>query len=66
MFLGVVTKAIKAKVAIFTCALDVALTETKGTVLIHNANEMLNFSKGEEGKLEEVSSYFAIRGEAGS
>ncbi|TPX57701.1 hypothetical protein PhCBS80983_g03631 [Powellomyces hirtus] len=51
---SVVTKATKAKVAIFTCPLDVALTETKGTVLIHNANEMLNFSKGEESKLEEV------------
>ncbi|RKO89971.1 chaperonin Cpn60/TCP-1 family [Blyttiomyces helicus] len=47
-----ITKATKAKVAIFTCPLDVALTETKGTVLIHNADEMMNFSKGEEKNLE--------------
>ncbi|KAI8815939.1 chaperonin Cpn60/TCP-1 family [Fimicolochytrium jonesii] len=51
---SVVQKAVKAKVAIFTCALDIALTETKGTVLIHNAKEMLDFSKGEESKLEDV------------
>ncbi|KAJ3083712.1 T-complex protein 1 subunit theta, partial [Quaeritorhiza haematococci] len=49
---GTITKATKAKVAIFSCALDVALTETKGTVLLHNAKEMLNFSKEEESKLE--------------
>ena len=42
----------KAKIAIFTSGIDVALTETKGTVLIKNANDMLNFSKGEENRLE--------------
>jgi T-complex protein 1 subunit theta len=52
---GIITKAQKAKVAVFTCPIDIALTETKGTVLIHNAQEMLNFSKGEEAKLEQVS-----------
>lgn len=36
----------KAKVAIFSCALDIQQTETKGTVLLKNANELLNFSKG--------------------
>ncbi|KND03303.1 T-complex protein 1, theta subunit [Spizellomyces punctatus DAOM BR117] len=59
---SVTTKATKAKVAIFTCPLDVALTETKGTVLIHNASEMLNFSKGEESKLEEVIKEIADSG----
>ena len=33
----------KAKVAIFNSGIDVALTETKGTVLIKNANDMLNY-----------------------
>ncbi|KAJ2995128.1 T-complex protein 1 subunit theta [Globomyces sp. JEL0801] len=42
----------KAKVAIFMSGIDVALTETKGTVLIKNAGEMLDFSKGEERNLE--------------
>ena len=44
----------KAKVAVFTCGLDVAQTETKGTVLIKNADEMLNFTAGEEKHLEKV------------
>ncbi|KAJ3194857.1 T-complex protein 1 subunit theta [Irineochytrium annulatum] len=51
---SVIQRATSAKVAIFTCAIDVALTETKGTVLIHNASEMMNFSKGEEKKLEDA------------
>ena len=52
--LGVVKKAKKAKVAVYTSALDVSQTETKGTVLIKNANEMLNFTTGEEKQLEKV------------
>ncbi|KAI8845809.1 chaperonin Cpn60/TCP-1 family [Chytriomyces cf. hyalinus JEL632] len=59
---GIVTKATNAKIAIFTCPIDVSLTETKGTVLIHNAKEMLNFSKGEESKLEEVVKQIADAG----
>ena len=47
----------KAKVAVFTSALDVAQTETKGTVLIKNADEMLNFTRGEEKHLEKVRSH---------
>ena len=43
-----------AKVAIFTCPLDIAQTETKGTVLIKNADQMLNFTKGEEKQIEKV------------
>jgi T-complex protein 1 subunit theta len=41
-------------VGVFTSALDVAQTETKGTVLIKNAEEMLNFTTGEEKHLEMV------------
>ncbi|CAG8545641.1 7316_t:CDS:10 [Cetraspora pellucida] len=51
---GVVHKAYKAKIGIFTCSLDIAQTETKGTVLIHNAQEMLNFTKGEEQQMEKA------------
>ena len=46
----------KAKVAVFTCGLDIAQTETKGTVLIKNKDEMLNFTTGEEKHLEKVIS----------
>ncbi|KAJ3216576.1 T-complex protein 1 subunit theta [Dinochytrium kinnereticum] len=59
---GVVTNVTKAKIAIFSCGIDVALTETKGTVLIHNAQEMLNFSKGEEKKLEDAIKELADAG----
>ncbi len=40
---GQVKRVTKAKVAVFTSGLDVAQTETKGTVLLHNAEEMLQF-----------------------
>ncbi len=36
------------KVAIFTCSLDSTQTETKGTVLLHNAEELLNYNQTEE------------------
>ncbi|KAJ4392147.1 T-complex protein 1 subunit theta [Gnomoniopsis smithogilvyi] len=49
---GIIKKAKKAKVGVYSCAIDSTQTETKGTVLLHNANEMLNFTKGEEDQLE--------------
>ncbi|KAL1855963.1 T-complex protein 1 subunit theta [Paecilomyces lecythidis] len=49
---GQVKKAKKAKVGVFSCPIDISQTETKGTVLLKNAQEMLNFSKGEEERLE--------------
>lgn len=49
---GIIKKAKKAKVGVFTCAIDISQTETKGTVLLHNAKEMLDFTKGEEEQLE--------------
>merc|ERR1712087_831619 len=36
------------KVAVFTCSLDSTQTETKGTVLLHDANELMNYNKSEE------------------
>ncbi|SGZ56998.1 CIC11C00000001072 [Sungouiella intermedia] len=44
----------KSKVVVFTCPIDISTTETKGTVLLHNAQEMLDFSKGEEHQLDEM------------
>ncbi|KUI65154.1 putative T-complex protein 1 subunit theta [Cytospora mali] len=49
---GSVKKATKAKVGVFSCPIDTSQTETKGTVLLHNAKEMLDFTKGEEDQLE--------------
>jgi T-complex protein 1 subunit theta len=49
---GVIKQAKKAKVGVFSCPIDISQTETKGTVLLKNAEEMLNFSTGEEEQLE--------------
>ncbi|EXJ89153.1 T-complex protein 1, theta subunit [Capronia epimyces CBS 606.96] len=49
---GTVKRAKKAKVGVFSCPIDTSQTETKGTVLLHNAKEMMDFSKGEEAQLE--------------
>ncbi|TCD69397.1 T-complex protein 1 subunit theta [Steccherinum ochraceum] len=52
---GMIKRVKKAKVAVFTSGLDIAQTETKGTVLIKNKDEMLNFTTGEEQHLEKAS-----------
>ncbi|TFY52423.1 hypothetical protein EVG20_g10555 [Dentipellis fragilis] len=59
---GDVKKVTKAKVAVFTNAIDVAQTETKGTVLIKNADDMLNFTRGEEKHMEKIFSELADSG----
>lgn len=41
-----------AKIAVYACPVDVAASETKATVLIKNADELVNFSAGEEEILE--------------
>ncbi|KAF2819334.1 T-complex protein 1 [Ophiobolus disseminans] len=51
---GSIQKATKAKVGVFSCAIDISQTETKGTVLLHNAKEMMDFTKGEEQQVEQV------------
>lgn len=49
---GDVTKKDNAKIAVYTCAIDIVQTETKGTVLIKSADELMKFSRGEESLLE--------------
>ena len=51
---GSVKKAAKAKVGVYSCPIDISQTETKGTVLLHNAKEMLDFTKGEEAQVEQI------------
>lgn len=50
---GDIVKKEKAKIAVYTCPVDIATTETKGTVLIKSADELMKFSRGEENQLEE-------------
>jgi hypothetical protein len=45
---------ISGQVAIFTCPVDALQTETKGTVLIKTAEELTNFTRGEETQLEDM------------
>ena len=47
-----VKKVKNARVGVFSCPIDISQTETKGTVLLHNAKEMMDFTKGEESQLE--------------
>jgi T-complex protein 1 subunit theta len=51
---GVVTEMKNAKVAVYSCPFDAQATETKGTVLIKSATELLEFNKGEESLIEEI------------
>lgn len=49
---GEIIRADNAKVAVYSCPVDILQTETKGTVLIKTADELMNFSRGEENLLE--------------
>lgn len=50
------------KVAVFTCGLDISQTETKGTVLLHNAKELSTFTGGEEAQLSAIIKEIADSG----
>ncbi|SCU97901.1 LAMI_0F12002g1_1 [Lachancea mirantina] len=52
----------RLKVAVFNCPIDIANTEGKGTVLLHNADEMLDFTKGEEKQLDAMIKEIADAG----
>jgi T-complex protein 1 subunit theta len=51
---GTILKAKKAKVGVYSCPIDISQTETKGTVLLHNAKEMMDFTTGEEQQIEQI------------
>ncbi|XP_058724504.1 T-complex protein 1 subunit theta-like [Vicia villosa] len=51
---GSIKRTEKAKVAVFAGGVDTSATETKGTVLIHSAEQLENYSKTEEAKVEEL------------
>jgi len=49
---GEVKEVTGAKVAVFACPFDLTQTETKGTVLMSTAEDLLKFSAGEEAEVE--------------
>lgn len=50
---GDITSVKDAKIAVYSCPFDNTVTETKGTVLINSAQELMDFSKGEENMMED-------------
>ncbi|XP_021282278.1 T-complex protein 1 subunit theta [Herrania umbratica] len=51
---GSIKRMEKAKVTVFASGIDTSATETKGTVLIHSAEQLENYAKTEEAKVEEL------------
>ncbi|GAB2268787.1 T-complex protein 1 subunit theta [Dionaea muscipula] len=51
---GSIKRVEKAKVVVFASGVDTTATETKGTVLIHSAEQLETYSKTEEAKVEEL------------
>eukprot|EP00581_Thalassiosira_minuscula_P012229 CAMPEP_0183717258 /NCGR_PEP_ID=MMETSP0737-20130205/10917_1 /TAXON_ID=385413 /ORGANISM="Thalassiosira miniscula, Strain CCMP1093" /LENGTH=548 /DNA_ID=CAMNT_0025946667 /DNA_START=54 /DNA_END=1700 /DNA_ORIENTATION=- len=48
------TSASDAKIVVFGCGLEASATEAKGTVLMKNADDLKNYNKSEEKKMEEI------------
>nr|AET50754.1 hypothetical protein [Eimeria tenella] len=51
---GTVESKKNCKVMVLGCGLECSTTEAKGTVLIHTAEELKNFTKGEESQMEGI------------
>lgn len=51
---GSIKKVENAKVVVIAGGVDTTATETKGTVLIHSAEQLENYAKTEEAKVEEL------------
>lgn len=43
-----------AKIVVFGCGMEASATEAKGTVLMKNADDLKNYNKSEEKKMEEI------------
>lgn len=52
--MGTITSVDKPKIACYNCPFDINAGETKGTVLIKNASDLLNFTKSEEQMMEQI------------
>jgi len=49
-----ITSAKDAKIVVFGCGIEASSTEAKGTVLMKNADDLKNYNKSEEKKMEEI------------
>lgn len=59
---GAVKRVKNAKVAVFGVGIEASSTEAKGTVLLKSADELLNYNKSEEKKMEEMIGGIAASG----
>ena len=59
---GSIKRVEKAKVAVFGCSIEASSSETKGTVVIHNADELKAYNKGEERMMEDAIKAIADAG----
>nr|AFM74228.1 chaperonin containing tcp1 [Spirometra erinaceieuropaei] len=59
---GDVKEVNQSKIAIYSCPLEALQTETKGTVLLHTAEELKQFSEGEENQMEKLLTSIANSG----
>jgi T-complex protein 1 subunit theta len=59
---GSITRKESCKVAVYAQGFDTSGTETKGTVLIKSADELLNYAKTEEARMEEIVKGVAAAG----
>lgn len=50
----IVTSAEKCKVAVFACGIEASNTEAQGTVLMKTADDLKNYNRSEEKKMEEI------------
>lgn len=48
------TSAEKCKIAVFACGIEASGTEAKGTVLMKTADDLKNYNRSEERKMEEI------------
>lgn len=51
---GSINRVVKPRIAIYACPLDTQQSDTKGTVLLKSAKELMNYTKTEEEHAEKI------------
>jgi T-complex protein 1 subunit theta len=59
---GTIKKIENSKVIVFGCGFEAGAAEAKSTVLLKNAEELMNYNKSEEKKMEDIVSSIAATG----
>uniref|UniRef100_A0A915BFC9 T-complex protein 1 subunit theta n=1 Tax=Parascaris univalens TaxID=6257 RepID=A0A915BFC9_PARUN len=59
---GEIKEVTNARIVVFACPFDLTQTETKGTVLMETASDLLSFSAGEESEVESQVKALANKG----